>query len=146
MTLNISGLIGEFSQSYADMYDEEKKNLLAGIGETDLPSLFSLERFSDGIGILYLLFIVISIVLYIFRKTVVAVLSKFCICICPCLNKKHAHDDECRDKELAAGLDTFSRDFLADLRMETLVDKYRKAVNDLHDATKYEVSEESMMN
>ena len=117
---------------------------MAGIGYGEATAFLSAERFSSGVGVLYLLFIALLIVFYIFRKTLIVVLSKLCVAVCPkcCFGgSDHKHADECRDAEMAKGLDTYSRDFLADLRIETLADKYRKAVVDFHDAQQYEVAE-----
>lgn len=149
MTVDITAAVGKISKSYAEKYVAVRASVLAGVSYGDETRFLSEERFTSGVGILYLLYLVILIAFYIFRKTLILVLGKLCLALCPkccCRGRDHIHAEEARDQELAAGLDTFSRDFLADLRMETLADKYRKAVVDFHDAQQYEVAEVNMMN
>ena len=149
LTVDITAAMGKISQSYAEKYVKIRASVLAGVSYGDETRFLSAERFTSGVGILYLLYLVIMIAFYVFRKTLILLLEKLCLALCPkccCRARDHVHDAEARDQELAAGLDTYSRDFLADLRMGTLADKYRKAVVDFHDAQQYEVAEFNMMN
>ena len=148
LTVDITTAVGAFSEAYAERYKETRTKLLAGVAASEDSSVFSLDRFASGVGILYLFFLVIATGVYIFRQTLLVAAIKIGEKLCPnCCGPPDAELVEAaKEAELASGLDTYSRDFLADLRIETLADKYRKAVVDLHDAHQYEVDEQSMMN
>lgn len=148
LTIDITSAVGAFSKAYADRYTEIREKLLAGVGSADETGLLSADRFASGVGILYLLYLAIATALYVFRKTLIALLIKIGERLCPSCCRRPDPDEvqAAKDAELASGHDTYSRDYLADLRIETLADKYRKSVVDLHDAQQYEVDEQSMMN
>lgn len=147
LTIDITSAVGAFSEAYAKRYTEIREELLAGVSTEELPGVLSVDRFASGVGILYILYLAISLALYIFRKTLIVLLVKIGEKLCPsCCKPEDGDDPDAKDAELASGLDTYSRDFLADLRIETLADKYRKSVVDLHDAQAYDVDEQSMMN
>lgn len=136
LTVDITEAVGKISKSYAEKYVAIRASVLAGVSFGEESSFFTADRFASGVGILYIVYLVILIAFYVFRKTLIVVLAKLCFLVCPkcCRPESNISDAEARDMELASGLDTYSRDFLADLRIETLADKYRKAVVDFHDA------------
>jgi len=148
LTIDVTAAVGAFSKAYAEKYEETRAKMLAGVAGSEETSIFSGDRFATGVGILYIFFLLFAAAFYVFRSTFIALLIKAGESLCPrCFQLPAAEEaEEAKDAELASGLDTYSRDFLADLRVGTLADKYRKSVVDLHDAQQYEVDERSMMN
>ena len=67
LTVDVTAAVGAFSEAYAERYRETRAKLLAGVAAAEGTSVFSLDRFASGVGILYLFFLVIAAAVYVFR-------------------------------------------------------------------------------
>jgi len=88
------------------------------------------DRFTSGIGILYLVFFILVIVAYIFKKTFIAlviwIVAKilyivFYILTCKCLRGKVDRRASAKKME---GKDNYSNDLIADLKLGSLLKFY----------------------
>ena len=94
--------------------------------------MFLIQRFTSGIGIFYLVFIILLIVGFILRQTLGLILGKilealFKLLCCCCKKSEADLEKEAQHKKdlaRAAGLDVFSNDILTDFRLGALSDKF----------------------
>lgn len=92
MTVELSAAVGKISKSYAEKYVDARASVLADVSYGDETNFLSAERFVSGVGILYLLYVIILIALYVFRKTIIVLLEKLCLALCPkCCCRKGGH-------------------------------------------------------
>ena len=125
MTIDLEKYVEPINSMYAQHYKDIKSNIKSEISIGDLDEeFFAPTRFLSGVGVLYLTYIIFLVVLYILRKTLLNLLQKICF---GCFNM-------CCGKE--KGKHTFSKDILADLRIEILSDFYKKTVVDYADLNK----------
>lgn len=103
-----------------------------------LENTFS-QRFTDGIGLVYLCFVVLIVAQFIFRKVFgVLFLSAFrnlcgvaCACCLQSEKQKEREKSFHRKRGVAEGKDTYSVNFFGDLRITPLSDLYNRAVLEL---------------
>ena len=87
------------------------------------------KRFTTGIGLFYLIIVILIIVFKILQLTVGALLGKifgalskiFCFC---CIKSQAKKDEEKKALAILQGIDAHSQDILTDFRIGPLNDKF----------------------
>lgn len=100
-----------------------------------------IKRFTSGIGIFYLVFIVLLIALFILRNTVGLILGTlfaglFKLMCCCCKKSKEQEEQHEKDMLKAEGLNIDSQDIFTDFRIGPLQDKYLKSTKELKNINK----------
>ena len=125
LVMHICWTVLMFSEPYLLTIDLQAQiqilDVELSIGNND-KGFFTGKRFFSGVGILYIFYIVVLLVLYILRNTLIRFLSKICENVS--LFKKYSISKES---------DSLKHDILVDLRIETLIDLYKKTLNDFED-------------
>lgn len=99
------------------------------------------SRFSDGIGLIYLLFTFIIAFQFIFRKLVgsllIQIFKSLCGVACACCiqsdDQREREKSFRRRKGAAEGKDTFSKSFFGDLKIQPLSDLYSRTLIELEE-------------
>ena len=128
--------------------DEGTNTLTEDYISTDSGFLMMIiERFTTGVGLFYLNFVILIILYYILKLTVGALLKKifgacFKICCFCCVKSQAKIDKEKAEQKALAqakGLDVHSQDILTDFRIGPLNDKFNKSRKELNKFNKLKV-------
>jgi len=104
-----------------------RRQLLSNVQDRSGTAALFFARFLTPIGLVYVFFAIAIILGSMIKKTIIECLSNTCAIIC----KKGAKQIEAeRIVKAAQGLDVFSEDYVADLRVPPLCDLYKRSVEE----------------